>query len=280
MLDFQRTADALISIARPILLKNWEQLKKQPDAMQTKQNGELVSKGERQAELAMVKHLKQHYPEHGIIGEESGIYNIQADYCWVIDPIDGSSAMQQVAKGGAGGFGIMVGLLYQDLPVLGCVHDLLNNKTYSGTETNIISATAPYKIATTVPDVMFKTASQQKAFQHVKEQHKIITNLNCLGYVDLMLGNVEAVWEGDLAFYDIVPLIAPLEQAGMVITDERGNALDFSREHLNQEYRIFTAKPAVHKALLPLVTQATMNLDKPAESRSASSIWGGKFPGL
>src|SRR5665213_3078946 len=34
--------------------------------------------------------IKQKYPTHGIISEETGEYHSNAEYCWVIDPIDGT----------------------------------------------------------------------------------------------------------------------------------------------------------------------------------------------
>ena len=36
--------------------------------------------------------IMKNYPEHGIIGEEFGIYNEKAEYQWILDPIDGTKS--------------------------------------------------------------------------------------------------------------------------------------------------------------------------------------------
>lgn len=42
----------------------------------------------------LIERIKEKYPEHQIITEESGNVNAEADICWIIDPIDGSANFQ------------------------------------------------------------------------------------------------------------------------------------------------------------------------------------------
>ena len=48
-----------------------------------------VTAADRAAETAMRTLIRESFPEHGIIGEEFGNERIDAEYCWVLDPIDG-----------------------------------------------------------------------------------------------------------------------------------------------------------------------------------------------
>ena len=51
----------------------------------------LVTEIDKQAEALIIKKIKQHYPSHNILAEESGEQNIQSEYKWVIDPLDGTT---------------------------------------------------------------------------------------------------------------------------------------------------------------------------------------------
>ncbi len=51
----------------------------------------LVTEIDKQAEALIIKKIKQHYPSHNILAEESGEQHIQSEYKWVIDPLDGTT---------------------------------------------------------------------------------------------------------------------------------------------------------------------------------------------
>ena len=51
-----------------------------------------VTAADRAAEAAMRALIRQAFPEHGIIGEEYGSENPDAEYVWVLDPIDGTKS--------------------------------------------------------------------------------------------------------------------------------------------------------------------------------------------
>lgn len=51
-----------------------------------------VTEGDRAAEIAIRAVIEQHFPDHGILGEEHGSVGLDREYVWVIDPIDGTRA--------------------------------------------------------------------------------------------------------------------------------------------------------------------------------------------
>src|ERR1700745_4251100 len=51
-----------------------------------------VTAADRAAEAAMRALIKRTFPEHGIVGEEFGVERRDAEYVWVLDPIDGTKS--------------------------------------------------------------------------------------------------------------------------------------------------------------------------------------------
>ena len=80
-----------------------------------------VTIADREAETAMRDLLTRHVPEHGVFGEEHGAVRTDADYVWVLDPIDGTKAFIT----GLPLFGTLIGAL-----TLGVVNKFL--EPYAG----------------------------------------------------------------------------------------------------------------------------------------------------
>ena len=60
--------------------------------VEEKAANDLVSKIDRDCESSIIEALHTAYPEHGIIGEEHGeVYSSDAEYTWIIDPLDGTT---------------------------------------------------------------------------------------------------------------------------------------------------------------------------------------------
>ncbi|MEZ4598231.1 MAG: inositol monophosphatase family protein [Syntrophotaleaceae bacterium] len=56
-----------------------------------KGRADLVTDVDRQAEEIILGGLRQTYPDHAVLAEESGENLVQSDFRWVIDPIDGTT---------------------------------------------------------------------------------------------------------------------------------------------------------------------------------------------
>jgi myo-inositol-1(or 4)-monophosphatase len=56
-----------------------------------KDSDEYFSEVDVKAEQAIIHTIHKAYPQHGIIAEESGIHNMDAESVWIIDPIDGTT---------------------------------------------------------------------------------------------------------------------------------------------------------------------------------------------
>ncbi|MFZ4638775.1 MAG: inositol monophosphatase family protein [Nodosilinea sp.] len=82
-----------------------------------KADGSLVTACDRWADQVLRERLQSHFPDHGVLSEEGEHIFPDRDWCWVIDPIDGTTNFTR----GIPIWGISLGLLYRGVPVFGYV---------------------------------------------------------------------------------------------------------------------------------------------------------------
>ena len=80
--------------------------------------GDVVTKADLLADRIITSAIRKRYPDHGIISEESGSHEPDAEYCWMIDPIDGTLNFTS----GIPFFGVMIGLCRNNIPELAAVY--------------------------------------------------------------------------------------------------------------------------------------------------------------
>lgn len=93
-----------------------------------KSDGTLVTQCDRWADAELRSAIAAQYPHHGLLSEET-LHEFPAnDWCWIIDPLDGTTNFAM----GLPIWGISLGLLYRGTPVFGCVHCPPLQKTFHG----------------------------------------------------------------------------------------------------------------------------------------------------
>jgi myo-inositol-1(or 4)-monophosphatase len=83
-----------------------------------KADGSLVTRSDRWADAELRGAIAQTFPTHGVLSEEAEHLFPNSDWCWIIDPIDGTTNFAR----GIPLWGISLGLLYKGTPVWGYVH--------------------------------------------------------------------------------------------------------------------------------------------------------------
>jgi len=84
-------------------------------SVSTKMDGTLVTTLDIETSFELCKNLLERFPDHGVLSEEHNTVFQGDEWCWVIDPIDGTTNF-------AAGFpiwGILIGLLHFGKPVMG-----------------------------------------------------------------------------------------------------------------------------------------------------------------
>ena len=119
-------AHSLADAARPIAAKYFRTQVKIDD----KSDATPVTIADREAETAMRELLTKHVPAHGVFGEEHGAVRTDADYVWVLDPIDGTKAFIT----GMPIFGTLIALLHKGRPVMGIIDQPIQKERWFGAD--------------------------------------------------------------------------------------------------------------------------------------------------
>jgi inositol-phosphate phosphatase/L-galactose 1-phosphate phosphatase/histidinol-phosphatase len=192
-----------------------------------------VTVADREAEQAMRVMIKAAFPDHGIVGEELGSQNTDAEHVWVLDPIDGTKAFIT----GKPLFGILIALLHRGRPVAGIIdHPALKERFVGviGRPTLYDGRSARVRACPSLKDAwlyatspeMFGKGATAVAFQRLKKRVKHpVYGAECYAYGLLAAGYVDLVVEATMKPVDYCALVPVVEGAGGVITDWQGGAL-------------------------------------------------------
>src|ERR1700754_1260249 len=87
-----------------------------------------VTEADKGAERAIRRLIAERYPDHGVIGEEYGEDRPDAEFVWVLDPVDGTRAF----IAGLPLWCVLIGLRWQGRPVLGSIAQPFLDEVYIG----------------------------------------------------------------------------------------------------------------------------------------------------
>lgn len=93
---------------------------------QRKNDQSLVTQADLDIEHMLRERIQARYPDHGIMGEEQGLSNIDREYVWSIDPLDGTDAF----VGGLPVWVVSIGLLHHGEPHMGVIYIPTTNEFY------------------------------------------------------------------------------------------------------------------------------------------------------
>jgi len=126
--EFREFGDSLITHTRELICSLWNQSSIRSEL---KDDQTPVSDVDLQCEELVRRRVKQRFPTHGIVGEEFGWENREAEFVWTIDPIDGTqNLINRIPT-----FGTILALLHRGQPVLGWIdHPVLGDSLSGGPE--------------------------------------------------------------------------------------------------------------------------------------------------
>eukprot|EP00741_Cyanophora_paradoxa_P024445 tig00022075_g23602.t1 len=224
-----------------------------------------VTIADRESETAMRELIEATYPDHGIFGEEHDKVRIDAEWVWVLDPIDGTKSFIT----GRAEFGTLISLLHNGQPVLGVINQPITNERWVGANGSPDGTTLNGKpvrvrdcgelgkaiLYCTTPH-MFAGADAE-AFERVRRAAKVgLYGCDCYAYAMVASGFADLVVEADLKPYDYCALEPVLRNAGGRLTDWFGNPIS-----LQCDGRVVAAGSAlVHaEAVRVLAAQPTVS---------------------
>lgn len=194
-----------------------------------------VTSADHAIEKVLRETIQSAYPDHGIVAEESGSTATDAEFCWYIDPIDGTRAFLM----GSPLWGTLVGLTESGNAVFGLLAQPILKELFFGSpagswlikpdgrqrlKSSQCADIASAKLASTHPRLF--PASQQQAFERLAAACLLDRyGGDCYNYAMLAAGFVDLVVEAGLKPFDIVPLVPILEHAGCIVTDWQGGSV-------------------------------------------------------
>ena len=191
-----------------------------------------VTVADREAEAEMRALIEARFPDHGVLGEEHGRTRPEADYVWVLDPIDGTKSFIS----GVPLFGTLIALTFKGVPVLGVIDQPILRERWIGADgrkttlngkpiaTRACSTLGRATLFATSPE-MFGGGDAQ-AFARVRQAVKLARfGADCYAYGLLAAGFIDLVIEAGLKPYDYCALVPVVEGAGGEMSDWTGEAL-------------------------------------------------------
>jgi histidinol phosphatase-like enzyme (inositol monophosphatase family) len=193
-----------------------------------------VTVADRAGEAAMRQLIGEHFPEHGILGEEYGRDHVDAEHVWVLDPIDGTRAFIS----GLPTWGTLIGLQRAGRPILGQMHQPFTGERFAGDTTHAsyrgpggdrrlttrpCAELAEAVLFTTAPSIF--SAAERAAYDAIERDVRLARyGTDCYAYCMVAAGHVDLVIEAGLEPYDVGALIPIIEGAGGVMTSWTGGS--------------------------------------------------------
>jgi histidinol-phosphatase len=184
-----------------------------------------VTVADREAELVLRRCIEEHFPEHGILGEEFGGVREHAMYRWMLDPIDGTVSFIH----GVPLYGVMVGLEKAGKPSLGVVHFPALAETvwarqgggawWNGSDIGRIEDA----LLVTTDAQAFESVGLESGYRRLRTSAKIERTWgDCYGHMLVATGRAEVMLDPILDQWDACALLPILEEAGGRFTDCQG----------------------------------------------------------
>ena len=186
-----------------------------------------------ETEKVIKKIILDAFPDHGFFGEETGKVNENAEYNWLIDPIDGTKSFVR----GYPFFSTQIALMHKDELILG-VSNSPEFKEMAYAEKGYGAWMNGEKISVSDIETIRKSTlslgniasiAQKKQWQNVGD---LVSSVNRIrGYGDfyhyhlLASGKIDIVLESDVNILDIAALAVIVREAGGTFTDLTGSEL-------------------------------------------------------
>jgi inositol-phosphate phosphatase/L-galactose 1-phosphate phosphatase/histidinol-phosphatase len=222
-------ADAAGEVIRPYF--------RQPLAVDDKPDLSPVTVADRAAEAAMRYLIAGRFPDHGILGEEFGREREEAEFTWVLDPIDGTKSFIS----GVPLFGTLIALAHHGRPILGIIDQPISRERWIGAagratsfngnpvRTRPCAALAAATVFSTSPDMF--VGADVAAHAKIAAAAKLVRyGADCYAYGVLALGFIDLVVEASNKPYDFCAMPPIIEGAGGIASDWQGAPLTLASD--------------------------------------------------
>lgn len=221
--------------------------------IEIKNDGSPVTVADKECERVLRAMIHDAFPQHGIIGEEFGNENTDAEFVWSLDPIDGTkSFVSRVSL-----YGILFGLLHEGKPLIGVIDQPITRERIIGDGRDTRYNGVPVRVSDT-PSVdkalLLTTDFIDCETKHPNENWNALLHRarlfrtwgDCYGYMLVANGRADIMADPELSPWDLYPLLPILRGAGAEVTDWNGNDPLHAKS-------ILAANPRLHAEALAIL---------------------------
>jgi myo-inositol-1(or 4)-monophosphatase len=194
---------------------------------------DLVTRADIKTEEFIIQAIRKKFPQHNIITEESDFDKIDSDYCWIIDPLDGTTNFVHNLPI----FAVSIGLQYKDETIIGVVHNpvynqcfhailncgaFLNNSPINTSSTNTLSKSLLVTGFPYIHDARWKASF--KLFEEFYSRNQGMRRLGAaaLDFCFVAMGRFDGFYEFNLKPWDVCAGDLVLREAGGQTSDWDG----------------------------------------------------------
>jgi histidinol phosphatase-like enzyme (inositol monophosphatase family) len=191
-----------------------------------------VTDTDRKIEERLRERIERRFPDHGIMGEEFGSRDLDAEFVWVLDPIDGTAPF----VAGIPVFGTLIAVARRGRPWIGVIDHPATSDRWVGVageraslngkpvRTRPCAELAPALMTNSNPD--FFQPSQRAAFDALRQKVRYTQyGGSCYAYGVLASGRTDLAVDGGLDPVDVFAPAAVIEGAGGAVTDWAGEGI-------------------------------------------------------
>lgn len=228
---------------------------------------QVVTEVDLASEALLIEAIKQRFPEHAIIAEESGYHETKSPYTWIIDPIDGTSNYAN----GLPWFGVMVALLKDWKPIVAGIYLPVSDEMYTaalqeGASKNGNKLMIPGQKPLEQSLICFGLRSgggEYNTYQArvLEKLAPLVLSIRCTngahdyaytaeGKLALMINHENKIW-------DIAPISLIAQEAGYHVSDMEGSPLDLkvNKSTYMKDFSLYIAQPQLVTQVLTLLRE-------------------------
>lgn len=225
---------------------------------EVKEDKSFVTAADKESETAILTEIKKHFPDHGILSEESAEEKSSSPYSWVIDPLDGTANFLN----GIPMFAVSVAVLKDGVPVAGVVYHPIGDAMYAAAKGKGMTwkGKSAHVSEDTHEHAMISFGPGKKEKEHLNKMlynaESFVKSKRYLGCTALELGFVaRGGTEGFICIglnkWDYAAGVLLVAEAGGEITDFQGKPWVFG----SSDYFI-ASNGKIHSGLLKLAASA------------------------
>lgn len=202
--------------------------------VQRKTHNDYVSEVDRNAEAAIIETLLGAYPQHAILGEESGAQGDNAEYLWVIDPLDGTTNFLH----GFPQYAVSIALMHKGILDQAVIFDPTGNDLYTASKGRgafLNDKRIRVNKRTKLQECIIGTGFPFRDFTHLDTYLPMLKSMilntsgirrpgsAALDLAHVASGRYDGFWEIGLSKWDIAAGALLITEAGGLVGDFEGN---------------------------------------------------------